>query len=410
LRHRYLETAADYYTECARRLQTIKRYIASASNDFDLQSWRSQLSALSTLITHIERSHLEEFSWPFADALERVSKRVCARVGTSEAPLFFFMAQGKFADYAVRYDETTAHVRRRDIYSVFFPRTLKDQVLLHAIFGHEIGHAALEAQPRTYDALSVLRDNSILTDIDSFFSWCQVNLHVQHRVSDEYLKSQAACWAKEIFCDLFGLIMIGPAFIPAFTTLIEPSYRPSGFEYVPSHPPYSTRALALLQAARALHMLPSEEGDGKIAQLTKELDNNFKANATRYEQTPYAFLDKSNIERASVALADFMDTFADELSPLRCPTTDERMLDGLVAVLLQRIPPVSPLPHPTRDGLSPPELIDFRHLLYAGWIGWSKMTDASPEEFAKLNRYCAHAILQQEGVRCWNRAEAVGAQ
>jgi hypothetical protein len=106
LRYRYHEkTGPEYYNECARRLKTIKRYIASANNDFDLQAWRSQLSVLSTLITHIERSHLEEFSWPFADALERVARSVCARAN-AEMPLFFFMAQGKFADYAVRYDET----------------------------------------------------------------------------------------------------------------------------------------------------------------------------------------------------------------------------------------------------------------------------------------------------------------
>lgn len=171
LRHRYVEAAAsDYYTECARRLATIKRYIATANNQLDLQSWRAQLSLLSTLITHIERSHLEEFSWPFADALERISREVCTPVGLAHRPLFFFMAQGKFADYAVRFDKTLANIRKRDIYSVFFPRTLKDQVLLHVIFGHEIGHAALEAQPDTYDALSVLGEDSVLADIDRDFT------------------------------------------------------------------------------------------------------------------------------------------------------------------------------------------------------------------------------------------------
>jgi hypothetical protein len=398
LRYRYHEkTATEYYNECGRRLKTIQRYVASANNDFDLQAWRSQLSVLSTLITHIERSHLEEFSWPFADALERVARSVCARAN-AEMPLFFFMAQGKFADYAVRYDETTENVRKRDIYSVFFPRTLKDQVLLHSIFGHEIGHAALAAQPQTAEALSQLRDDSILADVDALYEWCQKHLHVQDKVSRGYLKKQADSWSKEIFCDLFGLIMIGPAFIPAFTTLIEPSYQTAGFDYVPSHPPYPTRIVVLLHAARALGMCQSGETGG-LPGIAKMLDDNFEAKVARYEGTPYAFLSKANVERATQLLAEFMGAFE---GPLRCPVPDGHLIGQLVDVLLQKIPPASPRPLLDGADLSAVLPIDFRHILYAGWIGWSRIADPKAEEFPRLNRYCAHAILQQEGVFYWN--------
>jgi hypothetical protein len=40
-------------------------------------------------------------------------------------------------------------------------------------------------------------------------------------------------------------------------------------------------------------------------------------------------------------------------------------------------------------------------VLYAGWIAWSHMKGGDPDDFIKLNRFCAHAILQQEGVRRW---------
>jgi hypothetical protein len=294
--------------------------------------------------------------------------------------------------------ETTENVRKRDIYSVFFPRTLKDQVLLHAIFGHEIGHAALAAQPQTAEALSRLRDDSILADVDALYEWCQKQLHVQDKVGRDYLKKQADSWSKEIFCDLFGLIMIGPAFIPAFTTLIEPSHRIAGFDYVPSHPPYPTRVVALLHAAGALGMRQSDKIGG-LARSAKTLDENFEAKAARYERTPYAFLNKANVEQAALLLADFMGAFE---GPLRCPTPDERLLDQLVDVLLQKVPPASPPPLLDGADLSPVLPIDFRHILYAGWIGWSRMTDPQAEEFPRLNRYCAHAILQQEGVLYWS--------
>lgn len=213
-------------------------------------------------------------------------------------------------------------------------------------------------------------------------------------------------WRKEIFCDLFGLIMMGSAYLPAFTTLIEPSFSTQGLAYVPSHPPYPTRVVALLHAARALQMLPTEDTSQTTAELSKEIDNDFRANALRYESTTYNCLNPEKVQAAAFRLNEFMAKFGTNSSVLRCPPVDGELLTELAKVLSQRIPPVAPLPRLKGGRLAATPLIDFRHLLHAGWIVYAKMEGAQPEDFLNLNRLCAHAILQQEGVHCWNTYES----
>jgi hypothetical protein len=156
-------------------------------------------------------------------------------------------------------------------------------------------------------------------------------------------------------------------------------------------------------------MLPSEEAEGPMADLARSLDENFKGKAAKYEPTPYAFLNEENLKKATMWLAEFMGRFDDAVSPLKCPQADDRLLGYLVEVLLQNIPPSSPFPRLDGGDLGSPDPIDFRHLLYAGWIGWSQMTGTSPDDFLRLNRLCAHAILQQEGVRRWKKTDTANA-
>jgi hypothetical protein len=72
------EQSAEFYDECARRLDRIRRQIApGALAESDHQSIAAHLGDLgyiATLISLIERSRLGEFSWPFADELRDLAK------------------------------------------------------------------------------------------------------------------------------------------------------------------------------------------------------------------------------------------------------------------------------------------------------------------------------------------------
>ena len=152
LRFRYSEShIALFYAECLTRLKYIKEALEGTGDDEqeDLRGIAIELDGLSSLIARVERSHLEEFSWPFGDALARVAKEVCKETTQKTGPLaevqpeplFFFAAQGGISSYAVRPEKHEPGAIDRKVYSVVFPRSLKDQVLLHAILAHEWARA-----------------------------------------------------------------------------------------------------------------------------------------------------------------------------------------------------------------------------------------------------------------------------
>src|ERR1700722_19820879 len=97
LRYRFDEPGSGYFQECVNRLDFWRFLLANVADDDNgaLFNLERELDAISELISAIERSHLEEFSWPFAWAL----KRIMADVSDG---LFFFCAEGGTGQYAIR--------------------------------------------------------------------------------------------------------------------------------------------------------------------------------------------------------------------------------------------------------------------------------------------------------------------
>jgi hypothetical protein len=420
LRYRYSEdVAAKYYTECFARLGSIVNGIKSVPMDEPdlLQDWREQLGTLSVLITHIERSHLEEFPWPFAFELERVAHDICAHYARTKDVLFFFMADGSPISYAVRGDEFLT-VRRSKIYSVFFPRTLKDYVLLHAIFGHEVGHvislAAGASEKKGSEISDVEMDlfaDSRFATIDGFYEWCRANIGVLSKASDSYLKENLKSWRREIFSDLFGLLMMGPSFLYAFQSLLAPMYAPDQkLAFVPRHPPYPLRMVILHQAAEYLKMFYGDEG-GDAAKLFRKLDKEFRATAKPFLNSEFAVVRDDKIHAAVSSLQKLMEKY-DKPSVLY-QRPENALLSELIKSLKKHIPPVGPKQINGDGSLQPLQLVDFRSIIHAGWITWAQrsadnknddLDDVSEnvsesERFRTLNRFCAHAIMQQGGIR-----------
>jgi hypothetical protein len=410
LRYRYnkIDTAA-FYDECRLRVARLERLISHV-DDKDTAGLAELWSALNTLsvrITDIERSHLEEFSWPFAEALKRISFEVCQEV------LFLFRAEGGLCSYAVRPEPFGPGVFKRRINSVVFPRALKDSVLLHVIIGHEFGHAALASQPGPLRGiLQRLVADSILLDPPALFSWCSKNMGVKFEVEKGYLEQQASQWAQEFFCDLFGLVTMGPCFLPAFQASLEtPAFRHPAAQprYVPSHPPLEARAVALLYAARSLALLFSENtAPADLNQLSSSLDKSFVAMTSAWISGPFAVLDPMRIAEAAIALQQF----ARSQSMLAFPAADSRMIFQLMSAVVDNVPPVGTYPAAEigangQDQSIPCGSVDFRHILLAGWLVALEATEGA--RFEQINRLCSHAIMQQQGILFWERSAAATA-
>jgi hypothetical protein len=154
----------DYYQECQERLNRIKLAIGVTS-ETDLAGIKARLDELTNLsvwISLIERSRLGEFSWPFADALRRMAEILLSETALSGAtvlPIVHIVADGE--GYFIHYETTSASSKRKFAF-IAFPRPLKHHVLLHSLFGHELGHTALH----TVGAGSILQ-NDVITALQS---------------------------------------------------------------------------------------------------------------------------------------------------------------------------------------------------------------------------------------------------
>ena len=83
------ERSLKYYNECAARLTEIEKAISGVAPD-DLQTISAHLNELSLLaawISLIERSHLGEFSWPFADEIRQIAATLLAETTLKGDPV-----------------------------------------------------------------------------------------------------------------------------------------------------------------------------------------------------------------------------------------------------------------------------------------------------------------------------------
>jgi hypothetical protein len=148
LRHDYAAgSSEDFYNEFSERLTFLESLLGPVGPDDVslLLTFADEASLLSQLVHHIERSHAGEFPWSFTEYLQQITIPLCKEnLGADEVePILRVYAEGGLYSYQINLenDLSVLDIRRR-IFTIVFPRTLKHYVLLHAIFGHEIGHAA----------------------------------------------------------------------------------------------------------------------------------------------------------------------------------------------------------------------------------------------------------------------------
>jgi hypothetical protein len=256
------ERTRPYYEECAARLKRIKASLPSISQS-DHPTIRARLDELSLLalwISLIERSRLGEFSWPFAEELRKMAKLLLAETnmfGDQVEPIIHVIAAGE--GYQIVYEELASPSSEYRFAVVEFPRPLKHHVLLHILFGHELGHTALH----TNGAGRILQNNVMaqlssrgpLSSSAAASAWLndpnapsELRQELQSYASrygslyvlDDYYRQM---WLDEFVCDLFGLLLFGLGFAVAHQVFLKPT-NPNPFEVSlsdPTHPPYAAR-------------------------------------------------------------------------------------------------------------------------------------------------------------------------
>lgn len=427
LRHDYgPERSKLYFDECRIRLGTVQRALEDHPK-MDRETVAAHMRTLSSLgsrISFIERAHLGEFSWPFAQIVEDVANRLFVENTFDEEmepveyePIVHVVAEG--TDYQIVDDPVTPSGNRR-IIIVAFPRQLKHHVLLHAIFGHELSHTAINAErPGKIMSTSVLPKarRGRLQDQTQATIWlnCEnapesVKAALEKDPKFEFAEQSLVNWRQEIICDLFGLKLFGPAFAAAHRTIIEALCPRDDFFDLDSvtHPPYPVRQRVLATAIDILEWNKpiSAPEDGPLHDAEKALIGYI---SETIEPDWFTVYDREQVEDLLSAIEALFEPYDLNYTP---PARAE--LVELVDRLAQERPPIFQILDP--EGAPTNKDIAGTHCLYAGWSYWfgaeslaeaARKHDASVKalSFLELNRLCDQALLQQRAIHLVNGAD-----
>ena len=410
LRYKYgLDGSREFFEECETRRKYIEQEINNANdNDHEILEVNvSLLNELSRLISRIERSSLGEYSWPFVEELKNIATAICKEdtlTGKDTPPKVYVLSDGGLDAYCIYPEKNRPIASTKRILTIVFPSTLKHFVLLHPILGHEIGHAIWGCSKHQNELKKIILDTLIntggkFTDPATTTKWLYTQTHpaeVQSVLnglnnngineSNFFKWASWDAWVEEILCDLIGLLTFGPSFVAAQCRLLY-TIRPSGVGFGQAHPPVGSRVNMIINAAKILKfndVSGLHKGDLKnsVTDFWENIDSNIQNNSW-YD----IFSDKqltSALKEISLLLKKHPPTLYEQ------PSTETQ--EKLFTQISNKIPPVGFNIINNEVNFYP---VDFRHILYLGWITAQKI----PEDlFHNHNRLCEHAIMQQRGI------------
>jgi hypothetical protein len=398
----------EFYDECQSRLDFIKsELLATADNDHqNLQKNGILLHQFAGLLSRIERSSIEQYSWPFVEELKKIALPLCKEAtlaGDSTPPLFFVLSEAGLGAYAITAELQRPSSASRRIHTIQLPRTLKHFVLLHSILGHEVCHAMFRCskhQATLRDILvRLLLPGSVLATPASAAAWIYAPtapILVRQRLTflhatigltqaNIWTKFNYGNWIEEILCDFLGILTFGPSFVAAESNVLY-SLDPSGAGLGPFHPPTGCRINYLLSASRLLGFSTRQLSDAalnsSIAGLWAKLE------AKRQTDPWFDLFTEQTIQAVTTAITNILQP----LPPALYLPPEEKDLLLLTRQLAGSVPPVGFCLDVNKSVQC--RSVDFRSILEAGWISAAN----SPLSFARLNRLCEQGILQQQAI------------
>jgi hypothetical protein len=401
------EGSRDFFDECATRLEFITAELATVADSDTVALGRNGalLNQLASLICRIERSSVGEYSWPFVEELKKIATVVCTEsslTGANTPPKIYVLADGGLDTYAIYAERARPSASKRRLLTIVFPKSLKHFVLLHPILGHEVGHAIWRCSKHQgtlrSSVLSELTDPAGIfanpgATADHMFSSAAPQkmkdylLRIGISRHDLFSWADWDAWIEEILCDLIGLATFGPSFVAAHAELLY-SLDPSGVRFGEEHPPVAWRVNFVRHGAKLLgyDILPSVGNP-----MTPNVER-FWNSIERYQESD-AWFDVFTEPKLRNALANIGSLLGNyPPSGYTVPTFGE--LEHLVSQLLRHVPPIGFSIRENGEPLC--RSIDFRHILYAGWIVSQHESAAIP--FGLINRLCEHAIMQQGAI------------
>lgn len=403
LRHDYGLDSSQFYEEFTRRIEGVHGELAKASdgNPGAIQTTSDHIREVAARISLIERSHLGEFSWPFAKTLQEVGASFTESDMEGEIrPLVHVIAEG--AAYKIIHD-TISNVRRRPIPVIAFPRQLKYHVLLHALFGHEMGHLAIritgtagriDLGVRPHLQRGALQNEHVARTWLESGPQREIKRQLDgsaFRFSKDILEG----WLVELISDLFGLALFGPAFVAAHRTILEPQYA-DPYRLSPTHPPYAIRRSLLARSLQLLTWLkPSMVEDTPEGRAEEAFLDFLRKDP--FDELPWTrnIISDPDLKHTLGGLQAICAGHA--FAPLEGPDTG-RLLDRFRRSLPPVIEDIDVVNG--RDRMKITALTDAQ-VLVAGWMYWLGRDHLESERnltFEEVNRLCDLALLQHRAI------------
>jgi hypothetical protein len=418
LRFKYgLEGSKDFYEECELRLNFIKQEINNTDEpDFArLGANFELLEDLSSLISRIERSSRGEYSWPFVEELKKIAAAICTEdtlQSKNNPHKVHVLSEGGLGAYQIFTERKRPTASNKRILTIVFPRTLKHYVLFHPILGHELGHAIWQSSKHQSELKDIvfnglIQSNGVFSDKRSTASWLYsknapreiqdfLNNVLKHNgITEQNFFNWADwdAWVEEILCDLIGLLIFGPSFVAAHCKLLY-GISPSGISFSTQHPLVACRVNMVLSAAEILgfdDLSGFPRGDVKNA--TEKFWGDLRSNVKVDDW--FSIFKEGPLKTA----VNEIETLLSKNIPSGYTRPAYETLKKLCNQLRKLVPPVGF----SMDEEMKPKCcaVDFRHILYAGWIAENSGLDIS---FYDINRLCEHGIMQQRGIDIFLKA------
>ena len=398
-----------FYEECSVRLKFWADSLKHTDENDHIELWKltQRIIELSHLIGRIERSSLGEYSWAFVEELQPIANSFCsvkALSGEVVRPKVFVLADGGLDKYAIWPESNRPPPSKRLILTIVFPKTLKDYVLLHSILGHELGHALVQCTEHLKEIRNrvlphlckgVLSDPArTATHVFSASAPVAAKVSLQHYsnrgiTQANFFKFGAnwESWIEEFFCDLMGLVTFGASFVAAHSKLLL-GLDPTGERIGPLHPPTAWRIKLILQCAKLERLADSASSDhplfGRMNQFWDELKNQQSNDVWN------SIFTDADLAQAIASLK----TILTPCVPSLCPVMDLDRVAELVSALDRHVPPCGA--RFVSTGVIDLPRIDFREILFAGWLAAEGKNE---KDFEIINKLCQHAIMQQSAIK-----------
>lgn len=395
----------DFYDECCIRLDFIEGELTTATDAKVLTDNTALLNDLARLVCRIERSAIGEYSWPFVGEFKKIATAICRENTLADPDMpnkIYVLGDGGLDSYGIHPEQRRPSASKKRLLTIVIPKSLKHFVLLHSILGHELGHAIWRCSKHQKE----LRAEVVAHMCDPtgiFASPAATATHlfsatapqeIKDRLSSVpglaeanfFSKANWSAWCEEILCDLIGLVTFGPSFLAAECDLLY-SQNPTGTDLLPNHPLTAWRINYILDGAK---LLGYDVRPKKAHPLWQYVDG-FWAHAESFRKSDpwYTAFPTDQLKRA----LDGVKALLGRHPPSEYHAPDADKMSLLVSQLAKKIPPVGFLI--TEKRVPKCESVDFRHILYAGW-----MVQVHHPNFpvTDVNQLCEHAIMQQGAI------------